>query len=260
MAFRRERFLPSSVMGPVLKRALRRFASICRTEVMIYRGLGSLRFAVRSVSKIRLSSVQLIGPNRFAFAFVQLGPRVRFSPKRSRNCKGFEFMLLPPQAFISSAMQLTMMEATERDGKFIAHLATDCKRLRKLDVVGIAGCSATYQTGLRRYKPQVFPISFADRLAECDGRSRVCLLRVALTPKACCFRSFQSGGRARFFKLRQFCDERRLNTARIRGGELVLEWKDVDCPGRERFYPFELLELRTQLVQSIFRAFRRVFY
>jgi len=33
-AFRRDRFLPSSVTGPVLRRALRRLASSCRNEVI----------------------------------------------------------------------------------------------------------------------------------------------------------------------------------------------------------------------------------
>jgi hypothetical protein len=63
-------------------------------------------------------------------------------PKVLRDRKRIDPQVLPPSQFISRLMQLPMMPTAKRYGEFIADFETDCLRLRKSQVMGIAGLPA----------------------------------------------------------------------------------------------------------------------
>lgn len=63
------------------------------------------------------------------------------------------------------------MDATERNGKLIAHAASKRARLGEAEMVRIAGGAATHETGLSCDKPTVFLVAQPD--ASLQGRSAV---------------------------------------------------------------------------------------
>ena len=50
------------------------------------------------------------------------------------------------------------MQETERHGELVAHLGSHRPRLRKTDVVGMRGCAATEDTGLRGNELQMLGV------------------------------------------------------------------------------------------------------
>ena len=53
------------------------------------------------------------------------------------------------------AVDLSMVSTAERNGELIAHLAAQCSRLRKAEMMRIGRLAPADQTGLRRHKIKV---------------------------------------------------------------------------------------------------------
>ena len=67
--------------------------------------------------------------------------RMSFQPQRASE-------LLPPGRFITGAMYLAVVPATERHGELIAHLTAKRPRLCKAQMMGIGGSPTANQTRL----------------------------------------------------------------------------------------------------------------
>ena len=75
------------------------------------------------------------------------------------------------------------MDSAQRGNEFVAHFPAERPRLHEAKMVGIAGLSSTYKTGLLGDKSEMLLVSVASRLAnredalvdmlglELDGRS-----------------------------------------------------------------------------------------
>jgi hypothetical protein len=63
--------------------------------------------------------------------------------------------IIPPRNFVAMAMQILVMVTAERDGKFVADLASERSRLGKFEVVGVAGRALADNTGLGRNEGEV---------------------------------------------------------------------------------------------------------
>jgi hypothetical protein len=77
----------------------------------------------------------------------RLGQWVRFQPKSSRGRKRIDCTLLPPRAFLSAAMNLTVMRPAQRHREFIAYLATECTGLHKTQMMRIRRTPTSNQAG-----------------------------------------------------------------------------------------------------------------
>src|SRR5262245_2475477 len=89
-----------------------------------------------------------------------------FKPKCTGSSKRIYFGVSPPRSFITAPMDLTMVRATERHRKLVTRLATECKRLRKAEVMRIRWASTANQAGLFDNMPDVLPITNAARFRE----------------------------------------------------------------------------------------------
>ena len=164
-ALRRERSLPSGVVGPVLLSALRRLASI-RLRDVIENRLEWVRFVIvgaqcRSAWPGALPSPLPICPpwwssilgRGLCSVFIWLDVcRRRFwvclLPKPLGNLQGVDFQILPPGHFIAGLMQLPMMTTAERYGELVADFETQRSELRKPQVMRIGGLPAADETRL----------------------------------------------------------------------------------------------------------------
>ena len=63
-------------------------------------------------------------------------------PQRASTDGRIDTNLFPPTRFITGAMHLPVMTATERYSELIADLATNCPRLRETQMMGIGRASA----------------------------------------------------------------------------------------------------------------------
>ena len=61
-----------------------------------------------------------------------------------------------------------MVDAAERDGELIAHLAAECARLHEAEVVGIGGLAGAHQAGLLSDKPKVLLVAIASRFGKLE--------------------------------------------------------------------------------------------
>lgn len=61
----------------------------------------------------------------------------------------------PPVHFLAGLVQFAVMGPTRRDGEFIADLQPQAARLRKPQMMSVAGLPTAYQTGLLGDKPQM---------------------------------------------------------------------------------------------------------
>ena len=77
----------------------------------------------------------------------------RLRPKLARDRGRVDAGRVPPRLLIAGAMNGAVVDAAERHRELIAHLAAECARLRKAEVVGIAGFSRTNQAGMSSDKP-----------------------------------------------------------------------------------------------------------
>ena len=64
-----------------------------------------------------------------------------FKPERAGGREWIYSRLPPPQSFVTAAMDLTVVRATERHRKLVTHLATKRTRLRESQMVWIGGAA-----------------------------------------------------------------------------------------------------------------------
>ena len=69
-----------------------------------------------------------------------------------------DVQLLPPYAFVTAPMQVSMVRPTKRHGEFVADLAPERAPLGKFEMVRIRGTAAAGETRLRADEPEVIPI------------------------------------------------------------------------------------------------------
>jgi hypothetical protein len=62
-----------------------------------------------------------------------------FKPERAGSRKWIYSGVSPPRPFITAAMDLAVVRATERHRKLVTHLATERTRLREAQMVWIGG-------------------------------------------------------------------------------------------------------------------------
>src|SRR5215510_16100589 len=74
--------------------------------------------------------------------------RANFSPQLTSDLDRIYADLLPPRPFIPGTVSLAMMGPAQGDNEFIAHFSTERPRLHEAKMVGIAGLSSAYETGL----------------------------------------------------------------------------------------------------------------
>ena len=73
-----------------------------------------------------------------------------FEPERAGGRKRIYSRVPPPQSFITAAMNLSVVSATERHRKFAAYLATERTPLRKAQMVRISALRGKADVGLMR--------------------------------------------------------------------------------------------------------------
>src|ERR1043165_9170653 len=91
---------------------------------------------------------------------------MRGEPQRARGAGRIEPAFLPPPSFITVTMQLAMMSPAERDGEFVADLATECTKLRESQMVGIARLPTADQARLLDHMPDMIAVTHAARFGE----------------------------------------------------------------------------------------------
>src|SRR5689334_4305351 len=133
-----------------------------------------------------------------------------------------------------------MMEPAYRDCEAVAHFASHCPRLCKLDVVSVRGRATTDETGLRRDKSQMIAVALSDRLTDNgDGFGpMVASWRAQSVP--IWFAGIIVG--CRFSEACKPHSEGAFQGLGVCDGELVLEGKDPLCPTGQGFKVFELIE------------------
>ena len=108
-------------------------------------------YAQSSIARRRLFEAALSG----CAARSGRAGRVRHGPQIAWRFEGLKAVSQPPFAFLAGAMQFAMMRAAERDRKFIADLLRKSARLRKAQMVRVAGLAAADETGLFGHKAQM---------------------------------------------------------------------------------------------------------
>src|SRR3954447_26934695 len=87
-------------------------------------------------------------------------------PKPICDRAWIDVQLLPPGAFVTALVQLTMVRAAERHRKFVAHFTPERARLRKLQMVRIGWAATAGEAGLGTDELQVIPIPLPQYLAD----------------------------------------------------------------------------------------------
>ena len=82
-----------------------------------------------------------------------------FQPQHARSCSRIDTSLVPPHRFIATAMNLTMVSATERDRELVADLAAERRCLGKAQVVSISGAAAADEAWLLGYRLDVVTVT-----------------------------------------------------------------------------------------------------
>ena len=84
--------------------------------------------------------------------------RVGFPPELARQADGLETGFRPPVRFLAGAVQFAMVCPAQRDREFVADLLSQAARLRKTQVVWVAGLAAADKAGLFGDKAQVLAV------------------------------------------------------------------------------------------------------
>ena len=84
---------------------------------------------------------------------------MRLQPQAASRGGWIDTSLVPPHRFIATAMNLTMVSATERDRELVADLAAEGWCLRKAQVVGIGGAAAADEAWLLGYRFDVVTVT-----------------------------------------------------------------------------------------------------
>ena len=81
-------------------------------------------------------------------------------PKVSRNLQGIDFLVLPPRHLIARLVQLAMVPAAKRHRELVAYFHADGARLRKSQMMRIAGLPAADEAGLGGDEIQVRSVAY----------------------------------------------------------------------------------------------------
>src|SRR5579871_6015232 len=92
-------------------------------------------------------------------------------PKACCNGKRIDPLIFPPNAFVASPVQFTMVQPADGNGEFVADLPPHRPLLGKFDVMGVRRAPPTDEARLRGHKSQMVAIALAYRLA--DGKDPV---------------------------------------------------------------------------------------
>src|SRR5262249_12921736 len=90
-------------------------------------------------------------------------------PELERDWKRVDVELLPPCGLIARAMQLAVVDPTNRHGELVAHSVSKRTRLGKREVMRIRRYAATHKTRLPQDEPPVALIAQADGFAQSTG-------------------------------------------------------------------------------------------
>jgi hypothetical protein len=82
-------------------------------------------------------------------------------PESAGGGNRIDTRFVPPSRFVATAMDLTVVSATERDSKFVADLAAKCRWLREPQVMGVGRPATTDQTGLPGNRFDMPPVANA---------------------------------------------------------------------------------------------------
>ena len=89
---------------------------------------------------------------------------MRVQPQRAGVRGRIDTGVLPPRGFITTAMDLTVVTAAQRDGELVADLSTECPALRVSEVVGIRRTSPANKTRVLGDSFDVISITNPSRL------------------------------------------------------------------------------------------------
>src|SRR5215472_10294333 len=84
---------------------------------------------------------------------------MRLQPQAASRGGWVDTSLGPPHRFITTAMNLAMVPATERDRELVANLAAERRRLGKAQMMGIGGAAAADQARLLGYRLDVVTVT-----------------------------------------------------------------------------------------------------
>jgi hypothetical protein len=101
-----------------------------------------------------------------------------FEPERAGSGKRIHSRVPPPRSFITAAMDLTVVRATERHRELVADLATERTRLREAHMVWIGGPATADQARLFNHMPDMVAVTNPTRFRE-DKHTLVYLRRRA---------------------------------------------------------------------------------
>jgi hypothetical protein len=89
-----------------------------------------------------------------------------FKPERAGSRKRVYSRVPPPRSFVTAAMDLTVVRATERHRELIAHLAAERTRLREAQMMWIGGPATADQARLLNHMPDMIAVTNATRFGE----------------------------------------------------------------------------------------------
>src|SRR5207253_231648 len=92
----------------------------------------------------------------------------RRNPEHPRRRDGINSPSLPPCDFVSEAMDVAVMDPTERYRELIAYFQSHRAGLGEPQMMGVGGTSPTDQTGLRCNKFKMGLVAEPTRLANCE--------------------------------------------------------------------------------------------
>lgn len=81
-------------------------------------------------------SVEFASPVDIAWVLPIASSHMRRLPKACRDYKRIDTAVLPPAAFISAPVQITMMQPAHGNGEPVANFASHRRLFRELDVMG----------------------------------------------------------------------------------------------------------------------------
>jgi hypothetical protein len=91
---------------------------------------------------------------------------LRLLPQSERDWNGIDVELLPPYGLITRTMDLVMVQATNRNEKFVAYYAPKSARLHEPEVMGIRRRTATDKASLPHNELTVIFVAQAHRFVQ----------------------------------------------------------------------------------------------
>ena len=114
--------------------------------------------------------------------------RIGLQPQRASSGGRIDTSFFPPRGFIATAMDLAMMAATQRNDKFVAHLAPERTVLREPKVMRVRRLAPANQTRLLGHE---FAVGLVPKPTRLRYASRVLSMRLEADPSL----GFASRGR-----------------------------------------------------------------